>query len=93
MTVKKLRETCLAAHNKTQLTKWEANKLIETLVESKKHAGRASKNHSGCLNQELTNIIISNMALKALDGDAKIFCQKGHDLKKTHNSFDDGIFQ
>ena len=75
-------ETYLAAHKQAPLTSWGAKKLIETLVGNKKHVGRASKNQSECLNQELTNIIISKMAFKALDGDTTRYCQKGHDLEK-----------
>ena len=57
--------------------------MIEMLV-SKKNVGRASKNQSDSLEQELTNIVLNKIALKALNGDAKRYFQKGHDLERTY---------
>ena len=55
------------------------------LRSKKKHVGRASsKNQSESLEQELTNIILSKMALKPLQGDTKRYRKQGHDLEKTY---------
>ena len=56
------------------------------LAGNKKHTGRENKNQSVCLYQELTNIVMSKIALKALEGDSKRHCQKGYDLEKTYAS-------
>ena len=84
--VKKLRETYLAARKQNPLKSWGGKKLIEILVGSNTRVGRGSKNQIEYLNQELTNIIISKMALKSLDGDSKWYFLKGHKLEKTFTS-------
>ena len=47
------------------------------LISKKKHVGRASKNQNDILEQELTNIILSKISLKQLQGDSKRYCQNG----------------
>ena len=66
-------------------TSWQIKRLIEVLVTNKKPINiRNGKYQSEDMLQELTNEIVGKIALKPLEGDAKRYCQLGHDLEKTY---------
>ena len=86
MTVKQLQVVYLTAQKETPPAAQGTKKLIEMLVGNKKHVGRTGKNNSDSLEQELTNDVISKMALKPLQGDTKRYYQKRHDLEGTYTN-------
>ena len=58
--------------------------------------GRTGKNHNYNMLQDLTNVIVGNISIKPLEGEAKRYFRLGYDLERRYTKqlmIDDDLYK